>query len=103
MISPNNTTLELIGGVWGILWFVSTQAIATKRLHDLGYSGLWLLAYFAIFFAASLILRRSHPEIDVGLLSLIGIIWLGAAPGKKGANRFGEEQQHPALRQMAVT
>jgi uncharacterized membrane protein YhaH (DUF805 family) len=90
-ISPDNSILELIGAFWGILWFVSSQAIAAKRLHDLGYSGLWLLAYFAIFFAGSLVLRRSHPEIDVGLLSLMGVIWLGAMPSQKGFNRFGPE------------
>ena len=42
-------------GLWILLWFVSILALATKRLHDLDYSGLLLLAFFALLVAMTLV------------------------------------------------
>jgi uncharacterized membrane protein YhaH (DUF805 family) len=86
IIFPDNSAINAVVGVWCILWFVSIQAVAARRLHDLGYSGLWLLAYFAVYVAAYAALDR-----DFGMLTLLVIICLGVVPGNKGANRFGGE------------
>lgn len=86
-IAPNNSILELVGGLWSILWFVSILAIGTKRLHDVGYSGLLLLAYFALATAAE-VMPQTRPFESI--LAGICVIWLGAAPGEKNPNRFGQ-------------
>jgi len=87
-IAPNNNNfLGIVGRLWSILWFLSTLSVATKRLHDLGYSGLLVLVYVAVTTAAEIML----PEYRLyeGFLAVVCVIWLGAAPGEKTPNRFG--------------
>ena len=59
-------------------------AVTVRRLHDLGLSGWWLVA---------LPIGAAIPAIDT-LVSLAHVIVM-ALPGRKGANRFGE---NPKLR-----
>jgi uncharacterized membrane protein YhaH (DUF805 family) len=37
-----------IAFIFAIPWFVSSNAIAVRRLHDLNLSGLWVLAFYAL-------------------------------------------------------
>jgi len=85
---PDNTMIAGVGGVWCTLWFVSILAVATKRLHDLGHSGLLLLAFFAVLVVIPLA-TRTH-SLD-GVVGGFGLIALGAMPGEKGKNRFGPD------------
>jgi uncharacterized membrane protein YhaH (DUF805 family) len=86
IVLPNNPIVAILS----FLGFVAILAAATKRLHDLNHSGLWLLPFYAMQLAAFL----ASPG-GLGLvfctLGLIGLIWLGTARGEKGANRFGAD------------
>lgn len=39
--------LDGVGGIFILLIIVPWLAVAVRRLHDVGYSGLWLLVPFA--------------------------------------------------------
>jgi uncharacterized membrane protein YhaH (DUF805 family) len=60
-------------------------AVTTKRLHDLSYSGWWLLLAAVVVIPAF-----SYAKGGTGGL-LPGLIVLGSLRGVKGANRFGPE------------
>jgi uncharacterized membrane protein YhaH (DUF805 family) len=88
--SPDNLIAAIFIGLLSLLGSIAILAAATKRLHDLNHSGLWLLPFYAVQLAAFL----ASPG-GLGLmfctLRLIGLIWLGTARGEKGANRFGAD------------
>ena len=86
---PDNYIAASFVGLWCFIWIVSTYAVAAKRLHDLNYSGLWVLAAIAVLTLVSLAFR-GQDQIAT-LLFGAGFIWLGMAKGNKGANRFGGE------------
>jgi uncharacterized membrane protein YhaH (DUF805 family) len=83
-------------GLWSLLWLVSTFAGMTKRLHDLDYSGLLLIAAFAVLVGISMAMRPQDRQYE-GLIPGIGLIWLGSMRGVKGANRFGPDPSSPAV------
>ncbi|HEX8382104.1 MAG TPA: DUF805 domain-containing protein [Sphingomonas sp.] len=57
---------------------VPLMAVTTRRLHDLGLSGWWVLA---------LVIGAAIPAIDT-IVALAHLVVM-ALPGKKGVNRFG--------------
>ena len=65
-----------------ILWPLLTMYV--KRLHDLGFSGWWLLG----FFAAAAILDGIVPK---GYLGVALMLIIGFVPGRRGDNRFGPD------------
>jgi uncharacterized membrane protein YhaH (DUF805 family) len=93
---PDNKVAVTIGGLWYMVWLVSMLAVLTKRLHDLDYSGLWLLAFFVVVPVAVTLALPGQRDL-VGTLGGIGIICLGIVPGNKGANRFGAPPSSGAL------
>ena len=87
-----------LAGLWPIL------AVGSKRLHDRGKRGWWLLVFwvlpFLLFFggfghaftsrsgdtsAGAMMMLASLP------IALWGLVELGILPGTKGPNRFGAE------------
>ncbi|GEM_PF-2477738 len=77
-------------GLWMLLWFVSMLAVATKRLHDLDYSGLLLLAFFGLLIAMTIFMPVQDRQFE-SVLPGIGLLWLGIKRGVKGKNRFGDD------------
>lgn len=65
-----------------ILWPLLTMYV--KRLHDLGFSGWWLLGSFA----AAAILDGIVPK---GYLGVALMLIIGFVPGRRGDNRFGPD------------
>ncbi|BCJ92000.1 DUF805 domain-containing protein [Terrihabitans soli] len=69
-------------------------ALGTKRLHDRGKRGWWLLAFYPLpvllFWFAS---ARQEPIVPLmilsGMLLLWGVIELGFLPGTPGENAYG--------------
>ncbi len=59
--------------------------VTIRRLHDLGLSGWWFLA---------VVIGAAIPMIDT-IVALVHIIVM-ALPGRKGANRFGENPKETA-------
>jgi len=47
-------------------------AVAAKRLHDMGFNGMFALALF------------------VPIINFVFTIWIGIMPGTDGANRYGD-------------
>ena len=65
--------IGLSGVMVCVLFWVMYLAVATKRLHDLDRSGLWILLVF------------------VPIVNVLQLIYLGVMDGTKGKNRFGLE------------
>jgi uncharacterized membrane protein YhaH (DUF805 family) len=75
----------------GLLWL----GAAVGRLHDLGRSGWWAAGLLA-FDAGALMAAAMVGPLMVGPIAYLGAmlliacsIWLGAAGGEAGRNRFG--------------
>ncbi len=73
-------------------------AVAVRRLHDRGASGLWIIALFggqvALAFAVTALGQTSSVAAGVvalGMMALFvaGVVILGILPGAEGANRHG--------------
>ncbi len=71
--------------------------VAVPRLHDIGRSGWWVLAGFGVEIVGVVValvalpLEQADAVLGVVTLVILGlVIWLGAIPGGKGPNRFGE-------------
>lgn len=90
--------------------------ICIPRLHDLGRSGWWIAAVFALrlaLLAPVLWIPLDAVDIYYGVVTLAMIapfIVLGCLPGQKVANRFGEPPPSgvswypkPATRKSKVT
>ena len=60
-------------------------AVTIRRLHDLGLSSWWLLA---------LVIGAAIPTIDN--IVALGQLVVMAIPGRKGANRFGDDPKADA-------
>lgn len=71
--------------------------ICVPRLHDIGRSGWWVAAPIAFeviaTIAALTLLSEEMAGVVLGGMTLVlaGLLtWLGAVPGERQANRFGE-------------
>lgn len=63
-----------------------TCAIYAKRLHDLNFSGWWLLVLPAI---AVVEVTTRIDQIELVMLVIIAIV--GSLRGQRGSNRFGDD------------
>ena len=64
---------ELIGSLYGLALLIPTLAVSVRRLHDIGKSG-WMIL--------------------VGLIPLVGVIWLivlYVQEGQHGSNQYGTD------------
>jgi uncharacterized membrane protein YhaH (DUF805 family) len=80
---PENDQVATGVGLWIIVWNVSLFALATKRLHDLGISGWWLLGFLIVF--AVLVGTRQDVLASIGSVlpySLASFGWV-AQRGRK--------------------
>lgn len=82
---------------------VTTISFMVRRLHDLGYSGLWILALLALDILARLLSPHAsvgaNPPTSVAgsILALVSfILWLVIVckPGKKELNAYGAPAQY---------
>lgn len=92
-VDPNDTIgvygamfggVGLLFAVWWLAVLLPTIAVSVRRLHDLGFSGWWYLA----FIVGSMI-----PL--VGILVSIAFLIVMALPGNDGPNRFGPDPKNP--------
>ncbi len=70
--------MGLLSSLFALAAFIPSISVSVRRLHDMNFTGLWLLFGF------------------VPLLNLI--LWLALlfAPGSPGTNRFGPDPRAPA-------
>jgi uncharacterized membrane protein YhaH (DUF805 family) len=84
--------LLAIFGVFFLASLIPMIAVQVRRLHDLGVSGWWYLAYIASGALLPLV-----PNAGEGLNAVVSLGWLVWMffPGTKGANRFGDDPKDP--------
>ena len=68
--------------VWALLTGVASFAVTVRRLHDLNFSGWFLVLYYVILIAGAAI----HSYLYFALL--IGGIVVMALPGTPGPNKY---------------
>ncbi|MGZ3264277.1 MAG: DUF805 domain-containing protein [Croceibacterium sp.] len=71
--------------IWVLLTGVASLAFTIRRIHDLNYSGWFLLLYYAAAFGALAINKYLY------LLVLFGGIVILCLPGTQGANNYGKD------------
>lgn len=103
-LAPNYGIVIALVSVVLVPTLVSIAAVGSRRLHDRGRSGLWMLAfmlgpYVAPMVLASVLPMSEDPSDTALALVLVGttlpfwgwgLIELGLLPGTPGPNRFGE-------------
>lgn len=89
------------GGAWALLgllalFFVASIipwiALQVRRLHDLGVSGWWYLAYIV----GGQVLEQV-PQVGSSLNSLLDLGWTVWMffPGTRGPNKYGDDPKDP--------
>jgi len=70
--------------------------LGAKRLHDMGRTGRWMIAYYACYVACLItsLLGLSRPLFEqlsvlLGGASAIALVVLAITPGSKADNRYG--------------
>ena len=74
--------LPRLAVVVAVVWPLT--ALLVKRLHDLGLSGWWLLAFIGALWLMVVTGVEQRNYLGLVLLAI-----LGSVPGKRGDNRFG--------------
>jgi uncharacterized membrane protein YhaH (DUF805 family) len=94
-----STALFIAGSVVGLAAFWIGIAVSVQRLHDLNFSGLWIL----LAVAAGVVQAAAGELTGSGGLALVGFVvglaftlWLLFARGTDGPNRFGPPPTWPA-------
>lgn len=94
--------------IWGwwtpyaiILNFLPSQTVAIRRLHDVGFSGLWLLMMYVPQFGYPFVMAAAMPALSAGntapvfayqvfvCLTSLGVLALMLWPSQRFENRFG--------------
>ena len=98
---------QVPGVVFAVVMFLPTSAITTRRLHDIGKTGWWKAAWFALGVISGALAFISNevgsetldpvvPGVASGLVVAAGGIWAVAwlvRQGDTGPNRFGPDSQ----------
>lgn len=84
-------SLFVVGQIPGLL---ATAALMARRLHDLGKSAIWAIAFFAYFgVSASTALAWPNLSDAVAIALMLPVfamvIWLIVTPGDPEANGYG--------------
>jgi len=71
--------------IWALLTGVASLGVTIRRIHDLNYSGWFLLLFYIVLFGAL--------AINKYLYMLVGLGWIVvmALPGTQGANNYGDD------------
>jgi uncharacterized membrane protein YhaH (DUF805 family) len=68
--------------LWALLTGVASFAVTVRRLHDLNFSGWFLVLFYVILIGAAMI----SPYLY--LLAVVGWIVVMALPGTSGPNKY---------------
>lgn len=91
-MGPGLISLLAVFGVFFLASLIPMIAVQVRRLHDLGFSGWWYLAYIV-----SGVVLPEIPTVGDGLNTLASLGWLAwmFVPGTKGPNKFGDDPKDP--------
>ncbi len=104
--------LLILGGFFSMfVWIVFTMiphfSVLVRRLHDVGWSGKWVLLYFLLSFAmgASFSLAAMSESSTLAVLSLVlnlvvtvlgfTLLVLALLDSKRGPNKYGPGSKYP--------
>jgi uncharacterized membrane protein YhaH (DUF805 family) len=93
VVAPQNTAFTAAMAIIMIPLMYADISLVVRRFHDVGLSGWWLTAIFAVtLLALALPLQGSSIWMFALLMPVnIGyVVLLLLVPGSKGANRYGE-------------
>lgn len=87
--------IPLIGALGSLALFLPFLAATVRRVHDRGFSGWWILGYYAavLVLIGGAFAVSGSEFIMIGLavvLSLGAIVFL-AMPGQDGPNAYGDD------------
>jgi len=85
---PRSALAAIIAYLALTLW--ASIVVNIKRLHDLHYSGWWLLVWWGVS-AGIVLLQMPNSPILAKAVSLLLAVLLMTVPGTHGPNRFGEK------------
>lgn len=71
--------------IWALATSVAALAVSIRRLHDIGYTGWLLLAYYFVLFVGAMISMWLYWIIVIGFLVVM------ALPGTRGPNKYGPD------------
>lgn len=78
-----------------VLVIVASYSLQARRLHDIGFSGLWALGFLILGFIGGGtgydLYDISIVTLIIGLIQLLYLLFLFFRPGTKGPNRFGQD------------
>lgn len=77
--------------IWLLLTGVASLGVTIRRIHDLNYSGWFLLLYYVVLIIGALISKYLY------LLFALGWIVAMCLPGTKGSNKYGNDPTTPDL------
>lgn len=79
-------------GLFFLASLIPIVAVQVRRLHDLGFSGWWYLAYVIGGNAVG-----SVPEFGPSLNGLVSLCWIAWMffPGTTGPNKYGDDPKNP--------
>lgn len=91
-IGSGSWTLLGLTMLFLLVSLIPMLTVQVRRLHDLGASGWWYLAYVVGGLALDEV-----PNIGTGLNSLLSLGWIVWMffPGTKGPNKYGEDPKDP--------
>lgn len=103
-VAANSGALGVLAGLVAIPLFISSAAVAVKRLHDRNKSAWWLLLFYLLpavlggvkdivvkFDNTNAFLIALILVVASGLLSLWAFVELGCLRGTTGPNRYGPD------------
>jgi uncharacterized membrane protein YhaH (DUF805 family) len=108
----NALFIDSMTTLWNLAIVVPLLALAVRRLHDVGFSGWWLLGpiatgFFAVIVLVPALTLGSMAAVDEGALILSGLLVLACLgfsvfifvcsvlPSQPGENRFGQPSEPP--------
>ena len=79
--------------IFYILWIlVINVSLMTRRFHDIGYSGVWTLAYFFVSAFAGTVQQIDPDGLAnnlIGFLPYLYFFYLWCTAGESGPNKYG--------------
>lgn len=113
---PGTATLfAVVNGIISLTLIIPQVSATTRRLHDLGYSGLWqlipLCGWLLVWMLGFILLGAnivSQPDLisfsgTLGIITLLVFfinlgmgLWLIFKDGQKHPNKYGESPKYPS-------
>ena len=102
-VSDESAVVQAINGMLGIVIFISSLAVGTKRLHDRNKSGWYLVLFYIVpsILLVAGIAVGTIMEDSIMIAAIVGLaaavigVWafveLGCLRGTIGANRYGPD------------